>query len=616
LALQFNIFSLLLIISALATGALASVLFRKSGKPGLYFGLAMLASSIWAVGYAFELTATTLEGMLFWIRVEYVGIVFIPVFWLEFCMHYAGKQDNLSRWSRGLLYIVSITSLAVVWTNGWHHLHYTSTAVALDVAPFPLLSFVRGPFYFFILIFFYTLLLIGISFLVRSYRTTAPIFKKQTLIILIGTIIPWFGNIIYQMGFRPYEYIDTTPLVFSFMGLIIGFGLLRFKLFDIVPIARETVVDKLRDGVLVLDYLDRIVYVNQAMRTYFQGIGKDVVGRACNDVFSAYPELLKLIDMRQSDNRTTVKLKNNKGGEETFLDVTTSLLEAEETIYTGQMLNFHDITYQKRSERDLIEARFQAEESDKLKTAFLANMSHEIRNPMNGIIGFASILKEHDLDEEERRSYLDIIEKNAEQLLFIINDIIDISKIESGQERVKPDTLELSSLLQDLSANFSVQASEKDITFEVKNRISKKDSSIITDPVKLRQILLNLIGNAIKFTLKGSVRLTTELIDGHVHFVIKDTGVGIKNQDMEMIFDRFMQAENDNSLIARGTGLGLSISKGYAMLLGGNIIVESRYGKGSMFLLKIPHIRPNADFPINFDNVIQDTMMDTPDWSR
>ena len=614
LALQFNLFSVLLIISALATGILANVLFRKSGKPGFFFGLTMIALSIWAAAYAFELTATTLEGMLFWIRIAYIGIVFIPVFWLEFCLYYTGKQEVINRLTRALLYGVSVVSLVIVWTNNGHNLHYAAAAVAVDVAPFPLLSFERGPWYYFILIFFYTLLLIGTAFLIRSYRTTAPIFRKQTSIILVGTIIPWVGNVVYQLGFRPYEYIDTTPLVFAVTGLIIGFGLLRFKLFDIVPIARETVVDKFRDGILVLDYLDRIVYVNQALLKNFHHIGKDIVGMSFSEVFTAYPVLQKLIEIRETDQRDTIMVTSNRG-QETYLEVTTSMLEADKVVYSGQLLNFHDVTYQKRAEQELIEARLHAEESDKLKTSFLANMSHEIRNPMNGIIGFASILKEHDLDEEERRSYLDIIEKNAEQLLFIINDIIDISKIESGQERIKPDTIELDGLLDDLSKNFSVQAKEKGISFDVKNRVAKKESAIITDPVKLRQILLNLIGNAIKFTIKGNVKLTTELVEGYIHFVVKDTGVGIKEQDMEMIFDRFMQAENDHAVIARGTGLGLSISKGYATLLGGNITVESKYGKGSSFLLKIPHIRPNADFPVNFESAIKINVMDTPDWS-
>jgi PAS domain S-box-containing protein len=614
LALQFNIFSVLLIVSAVATGILAFVLFRKSGKPGLYFGLTMLALSIWAFGYAFELTTSTLEGMLFWVRVEYLGIVLIPVFWFEFCLHYTGKESILNRPTRSLIYGTSIVSLLIVWTNNWHNLHYKSSGVVDDIAPFLLLSFERGPWYFFILIYFYTLLLIGTIFLIRNYRNSAPIFRKQTLIILFGTIFPWLGNLFYQLGLRPYEYIDTTPLIFSLSGLIIGFGLLRFKLLDIVPFARETVVDKLKDGILVLDYLDRIVYVNQALLDNFQDIGKEIVGASFKEVFAGFPPLVQLIQNKIIEQRETVRIVNKKG-REIYFEVTSSVLEADKMVYSGQLMNFHDISNQKLAERELIEARLHAEESDKLKTAFLANMSHEIRNPMNGIIGFASILKEHDLDEEERRSYLDIIEKNAEQLLYIINDIIDISKIESGQERVKPDLLDVDGLLNDLSTNFSIPARDKGIVFEVKNRLPKKDSTIITDPVKLRQILLNLIGNAIKFTLNGSVKLTVALVNDTIHFEIKDTGVGIKNQDLGMIFDRFMQAENDNSLIARGTGLGLSISKGFATLLGGNISVDSKYGKGSTFLLKIPHIKPTADFPLNFESASNNMSMDTPDWS-
>lgn len=242
-----------------------------------------------------------------------------------------------------------------------------------------------------------------------------------------------------------------------------------------------------------------------------------------------------------------------------------------------------DITERYEYEAKLKKARDKAEESDKLKSAFLANMSHEIRTPMNGVIGFAELLKEPGLPVERRSAYIDIINESSHQLLRIINDILDISKIETGQIELHMSIFSLNKLLDDLYSFFYSQATRKKITLIVEKSEPYQNSMIRADETKLHQIFSNLIHNAIKFTHQGHVRFGYKLQGAEFILYVEDTGIGIPPEKQNIIFDRFSQLENNLSGKNTGTGLGLSISKAYIEKMGGNLSLESFPGTGSIF---------------------------------
>jgi signal transduction histidine kinase len=258
----------------------------------------------------------------------------------------------------------------------------------------------------------------------------------------------------------------------------------------------------------------------------------------------------------------------------------------------GRVWSFRDITKRKRAEEDLIAAKEKAEESDRLKTAFLHNVSHEIRTPMNAIIGFSSLLNEPDLSEEDRHQYIDIIFQSGGQLLSIINDIVDIANVESGQAKVNLTEFNLNSVLNSLNEQFSINGKKNNVSINLKTTLTDDDSIIVTDNTKLIQILSNLINNAIKFTKNGRIDFGYVLKDNVLEFRVKDTGIGIPPEYHSRIFDRFYQVDSAVSRQYSGTGLGLSICKGYVELLGGTIRVESESGKGTLFVFTIPFSRP------------------------
>lgn len=261
-----------------------------------------------------------------------------------------------------------------------------------------------------------------------------------------------------------------------------------------------------------------------------------------------------------------------------------------------------DITAKKEIERELITAKEHAEQSDRLKSAFLANMSHEIRTPMNGILGFADLLKEPNLSEEKQQKYIGIIQKSGVRMLNIINDIVDISKIEAGLMQVDTKDSNINEQMEFIYTFFKPEVETKGIQFVIKKSLLTKEAIVKTDREKLYAILTNLIKNAIKFTNEGSIEFGYHLIKdigtANLEFYVKDTGIGIPANRQEVIFERFIQADISNLMVLQGTGLGLSITKAYVEILGGKIWVESEESVGSTFYFTIPC---NIELEVAFD---------------
>jgi len=255
----------------------------------------------------------------------------------------------------------------------------------------------------------------------------------------------------------------------------------------------------------------------------------------------------------------------------------------------------------KQLNAQLQKAKKKAEENDRLKSAFLANMSHEIRTPMNGILGFTELLKEPMLPGEVQQEYINIIEKSGARMLNIINDIISISKVESGEMEVSLSETNINEQIEYIFTFFKPEAEHNGIKLHFKNSLPAKEAIIKTDREKIYAILTNLVKNAIKFTSTGSIVFGYNFNSAGSHvnpalleFFVKDTGSGIPPEQQKIIFERFRQGSELHSRNYEGAGLGLSISKAYVEMLGGKIWLESEEGKGSEFRFTIPY-SPEAE---------------------
>lgn len=238
---------------------------------------------------------------------------------------------------------------------------------------------------------------------------------------------------------------------------------------------------------------------------------------------------------------------------------------------------------------ELIAAKEHAEQSDRLKSAFLANMSHEIRTPMNGILGFAGLLKEPNLTGEEQQEYIQIIEKSGARMLNIINDIVDISKIQSGLMEVSIKESNINEQIDYIYTFFRPEVEGKGMQFSYKNSLVSEESNIKTDREKLYAILTHLVKNAIKYSKEGAIEFGYIKRDETLEFYVKDTGIGIFKDSQAAIFELFIQADIGHRRAYQGAGLGLSIAKAYVEMLGGKIWVESEEGIGSTFYFTLPY---------------------------
>jgi hypothetical protein len=296
-----------------------------------------------------------------------------------------------------------------------------------------------------------------------------------------------------------------------------------------------------------------------------------------------------------SDKVTLQKMKEmqfdeygNIKGKFLYLDVYKAPLIDNNGKLIGVVGSARDITEKRKTLDDLVIAKERAEESDRLKSAFLANMSHEIRTPMNGILGFAGLLKEPKLSCEQQQKYIQIIEKSGARMLNIINDIVSISKIESGIVDINLSETNINNQLQFVYDSLILDAGNKNLKLSFNCALTEKEAMIKTDSEKYYGIISNLVKNAVKYTDKGTIEFGYVSKGEEFEFYVKDTGIGIPKERQKAIFERFIQADIIDKMARQGAGLGLAISRAYVDMLGGKIWVESEEAKGSTFFFTLP----------------------------
>jgi PAS domain S-box-containing protein len=377
----------------------------------------------------------------------------------------------------------------------------------------------------------------------------------------------------------------------------------------------KELISSIREGIGLINEDNNITFCNQSFGKIFGISELNLVGENFLNIIG-YDNRLKAekeLNNRQK-SEGSFELKVMVGNLEKTIEIYANP-RFNQSAYIGSFLTLIDITDHVQMEQDLIKARDKAQEADHLKTTFLTNMSHEIRTPMNSILGFSSMLQLKGISRQKRDQYLDIIISRGKHLMEIINDILDITKLDEDQVQITPVQCNLNDIVRELYRTFdnNLRKSKKPVKLIMHSYLPDERSSILTDGFHLQQIIANLLNNSEKFTEEGFIEFGY-LIENEdtLLFYIRDTGIGVTSELQEVIFERFRQADNSFTRIYGGMGLGLSICKGLVTLMGGRIWLESDGKSGSTFYFTVPY----HSFYNDTETLDEKPVDDTTKWAK
>lgn len=582
--LQYLPYVLPLIIAVVTQGILAFYAWRHRRTPGAKsFALLMVALCVWSVGYILELlSGANLPLKVFWASGKYLGVVLTPLAWFTFATEYTGRETWLTPRRLTLLSIVPLLTFILAMTNGVHNLVWSQEQV-VAAGPFLALKVAFGPWFWVHTAYSYLLLLLGAILLVQALLHRPHLYQGQMTGLLLGMAAPWLGNAISIFDLNPIPDLDLTPLAFTVTGLMLAWSLFRFRLLDLAPVARETVVESMSDGMIVLDVQAQVVDINPAAQQMIGAPASQVIGRKAANVFGARPDLVERY-------RHVTDARDEIEGNGEYYELRLSPLKNRRGNIIGRVIILRNITERKQAETALALARDQALEASRLKSELMSRVSHELRTPLGVILGYAEMLRygsDSQLDEWQQKAVGEIID-STNGLTGLVNELLDQIQLDARAVKLRIEPFAPQELLRKVEAQMAILAHNKGLAF-VTILAPDLPATLSGDEARLRQILINLIGNAIKFTRTGTIRIRLYCLDAeHWAIEVTDTGPGIPKEAQQYIFEPFRQVDGSITREHGGTGLGLSIVKHLTDLLGGQVMLESQIGQGSTFTVVLP----------------------------
>lgn len=560
----------------------------KNQKLMHYF---LLGSMVQNAGYILELLAPTMEAALEAAKIQYLGSLSIPISYCYFMFSYCYEKPPVK--TLKILKLIDIGILMLVLTCDLHTLYYREISWLYTAEGHGYLDLGYGPGYWLFMVFG-----VIIPYALTLYALIRVCIKKPEYVkerrygvILLLSIFPVLALCSYSMKLT-YVY-DLTPFVLGIILSSVVILIWNQRVYDFSSLASGALLDSMSDGVIALDGLGRIVNYNPAATKIFSELGPKMRDKHIRDL-KGFPK-----DIFDGEKKEEFYLNGQ------FYQWHVETIEDRYQRNKGYVVLILDVTETRNYIEEIKRVREQAEQANIAKSAFLANMSHEIRTPMNAIVGLSDIIVEESRGRKVYEYACDV-KASAQNLLTLINDILDLSKVEAGKMKLTPVEYHLKTLVGGVHNMMDVMASQRGLLLE-----SKYDMSLpcgyLGDGDRIKQILINILNNALKFTKEGHVELSVTGRGGDAEdmelltFRIEDTGCGIKQEDLEGIFENFRQVDSKRNRSVEGTGLGLAITRQLVELMEGTIAVESVYGEGTVFTVEIPQkivdTRPLSEAP-------------------
>jgi len=575
-----------LAIAALVSALLALYFWERRNTVGAKPAtVLMLALFIWSTGYMLEFMGANLETKLLWAKIQYFGIVTLPVSLLVFALEFSGHQSQVTAPQLAALIIIPVVTLLLAITNEMHLQIWSSWNIE-PIGETLVLHLEHGVAFWVNIVFTYLLLVLSTVLIVRTLVHRSGLYRGQMGSMLVGIAAPWIGNVVSNLGLLPFP-IDLTPFGFTITGIAIAWGIFRHNLMNIAPIAYETVFKSMNDAVFILDTQNRVSDINPVGQKTLSLTANQAIGQHARTVFKEQADLL---DRFQYTMDMQEEIAITQGSRTGFYEISISPLVDHKNRPVGRAIVLHDITERKQAEIVMEEARDQALKTAQMKSQFLSRMSHELRAPLGVIRGYADLLNEPaygTLNETQSKAVKEIIESN-QRVADMVNELLDEARLSSGAVQLENLPFKPVDILEDAQGKLSILTQKKGIllTTELDPALPPQ---LVGDSTRLNQMVTNLVSNSIKFTQQGGIQIKF-YCSGNEKWALEvtDTGAGIPKAAHEAIFEPFRQADNTITRKYGGTGLGLSIVKHLTGLMGGEITLKSELGKGTTFTIVLP----------------------------
>lgn len=565
---------LTLIFALVLSITTAYLLFKRKKAPGaIYFTLTTVSCAIWIIGYIVEFLGTSLETKLWGVKFQYsFGIPFVSSFWFAAALHYNSSGKIPGKKILAVLGIVPVTTMLLMWTNEFHHLLYQSVGL-IQSGSFLLITKQVGIWYNFNIAYSYLTLLVGTIILLYSIRKTKRLYRGQIQIFVIASFLPWIANFLYVVGMNSFMRIDITPIAFAVGMLLVWIGLFKYKLFDVIPAARNLIIESMENALLVLDDQNRIIDLNPSAYNLFNE--KNLIGKSCDDLFKHVKIGTSLYDIGKNKH-AEIQIGND------VFDLTSADVEDGLGNKVGIILNFYKITNRKKIEHEL-------KELNSSKDKLFSIIAHDLKNPFFGVIGLSQLLIEdfEEMNNDEKIEMLREIHDIGHNAHAILENLLDWSRQQTGRIYYEPYWFDISELINMNIRAAKQQALLKNITVVPVG--SEKNIQVFADENMINTVLRNLISNAIKFTHPGGkVEITSTPKDNSIEISVKDNGVGMTQNVIDSLFKKENNVRSFGTKGEKGTGLGLVLCKEFIERNKGKLQIESQSGTGSTFTFSIP----------------------------
>ncbi len=565
---QISAFSITYFISAVMVLAAIIFAYRHITVRGArYFIYLTFSVEIWALFMGLEYGVVETNWKIIFAKIEYFGIATIGSTWLMFALNYSRREKWLTGRNISLLLIIPLITLLLAFTNEQHQLVWPTITATSDL-PGAGLVYGHGPAFWLIFIYNYIMLSVGTVIIIHNAIRARDLYRWQMFGLTVSAIIPWAGNLIYLFGANPFPSIDLTPIGFSLSALIITFNIFRFGLFDLVPIARDQLVENLMDGMLALDNNNRIADINPKARELLKIEAEYVVGHSIQE-FPIALELLRPFEGVESAQMET-KLKQSTI---TDVELRISPLAGENGKLAGRLFIIRDISERKQLE--------------KMRNDLTHSMVHDLRNPLAIIMLSFDILKiqlSASMDEEQLITF-ETAEQSTQQIMGLVNSILDINRLESKQMPLKRSQVFIQKIGTDALRTQTIIAQSKRILLQEK--IPPSLLPVMVDEELMKRVLQNLLDNAVKFSPEdGLVTIAAAYsTDGRSLIIsVQDSGNGLEPEIKDRLFEKFFTGNVKNG----GSGLGLAFCRLVVEAHGGKIWVEQTGATGTIISLSIP----------------------------